>query len=80
MLSASPKTPGEAASVGSRTLLALRIIVKGDRKMSTGKTPASNASRILSSKSSSAKEKEVAASDLSQRRGTNKPKEGGKTK
>ena len=48
--------------------------------MSTGKTPASDASRILSSKSSSAKEKEVAASDLSQRRGTNKPKEGGKTK
>jgi hypothetical protein len=41
--------------------------------MSTGKKPASDASRILDSKNSTAQEKEVAASDLSQRRGADKP-------
>jgi len=48
--------------------------------MSTGKKPASDASRILSNEKSTAKEKEVAGSDLSQRRGTDKPKKSAKTK
>jgi hypothetical protein len=37
--------------------------------MTTGKKPASDASRILRDPKSTKKEKEVAASDLSQRRG-----------
>jgi len=39
--------------------------------MTTGKKPASDASRILSKKDSTKKQKEVAASDLAQRRGAN---------
>jgi hypothetical protein len=37
--------------------------------MATGKKPASDAGKILSNPKSTAKEKEVAASDLAQRRG-----------
>jgi hypothetical protein len=48
--------------------------------MTTGKKPASDASRILRDPKSSKKEKEVAASDLAQRRGASKssPRKGGK--
>jgi hypothetical protein len=46
--------------------------------MTTGKKPASDASRILRNPKSTPKQKEVAASDLSQRRGANKPKGKGK--
>jgi hypothetical protein len=42
--------------------------------MTTGKKAASDASRILSNPNSSRKEKEVAASDLAQRRQPSKPK------
>jgi hypothetical protein len=40
--------------------------------MTTGKKPASDASRILRDPKSTKKQKEVAASDLSQRRGAKK--------
>lgn len=46
--------------------------------MTTGKKPASDASRILRDPKSTKKEKEVAASDLAQRRGA--PKGGNKRK
>jgi hypothetical protein len=48
--------------------------------MTTGKKPASDASRILRNPKSSKKEREVAASDLAQRRGASKPssQKGGK--
>jgi hypothetical protein len=42
--------------------------------MATGKKPASDAGRILSDPKSTKKEKEVAASDLAQRRGAPKGK------
>jgi hypothetical protein len=59
--------------------LALRIphISRKENTMTTGKKPASDASRILRNSSSTKKEKEVAASDLAQRRGA---KPGGKKK
>jgi hypothetical protein len=41
--------------------------------MTTGKKPASDAGKILSNPKSTPKEKEVAASDLAQRRGTSTP-------
>jgi len=46
--------------------------------MATGKKPASDAGRILSDPKSTKKEKEVAASDLAQRRSA--PKGKGKSK
>ena len=45
--------------------------------MTTGKKPASDASNILSNPKSTKKEKEVAASDLAQRRGATKGGKGG---
>ena len=41
--------------------------------MATGKKPASNAGKILQGKSGSKKEKEVAGSDLAQRKAAAKP-------
>jgi hypothetical protein len=41
--------------------------------MTTGKKPASDASKILRDPRSTPKQKEVAASDLAQRRGASKP-------
>jgi hypothetical protein len=41
--------------------------------MTTGKKAATDASKVLRSKSSTKKQKEIAASDLSQRRGASKP-------
>jgi hypothetical protein len=42
--------------------------------MATGKRAASDAARILRDPKSTGKQKEVAASDLAQRRGTTKPR------
>jgi hypothetical protein len=46
--------------------------------MTTGKKPASDASRILRNPKSTPKQKEVAASDLAQRRGAYSKPKGGK--
>lgn len=44
--------------------------------MTTGKKPASDAGKILSTPKSTAKQKEVAASDLAQAKHKNPPKKG----
>ena len=48
---------------------ALHRITETKTKMTTGKKAASDAAKILSNPNSTKKEKEVAASDLAQRRG-----------
>jgi len=62
--------------VSVRTLLSIGStqLSREVTNMTTDKKPASDASRILRNPKSTKKEKEVAASDLSQRRGAGKKK------
>jgi hypothetical protein len=68
----------EAALPGCATFASFRLSSETIPPMATGKEPASDTGRILSDPRSTKKEKEVAASDLAQRRSA--PKGKGKSK